>query len=206
MRPNERSINNYIDGEGLMENIAEKKKAILESTLELIKENGFHGTPMSMVAKKAGVAAGTIYHYFDSKDTLIYELHSYVINTMLKAIIVGDDPQKPFEARFINLWYNNYNYYLHHPDVFQFLEQYANSPYQTHHFNESQCVTNTLRKIIGEGITQGVLKPIPERLIGELIHSSVAAVARLTVSKRLDVTNQVLQQAVQVIWDGLKSK
>ena len=37
--------------------IAEKKKAIFESTLELVRENGFHGTPMSLVAKKAGVAA-----------------------------------------------------------------------------------------------------------------------------------------------------
>jgi AcrR family transcriptional regulator len=55
--------------------IAEKKKAIFESTLELVRENGFHGTPMSLVAKKAGVAAGTIYHYFESKDALIIALH-----------------------------------------------------------------------------------------------------------------------------------
>ena len=48
-----------------------KRKAILKSTLELIKDNGFHGTPISLIAKNAGVASGTIYHYFPSKDAII---------------------------------------------------------------------------------------------------------------------------------------
>ena len=43
-----------------MDDIAQKKQAIFESTLELIKDHGFHGAPVSLVAKNAGVAAGTI--------------------------------------------------------------------------------------------------------------------------------------------------
>ena len=46
--------------------IPDKREAILKSTLELIKDNGFHGTPISLIAKNAGVASGTIYHYFPS--------------------------------------------------------------------------------------------------------------------------------------------
>ena len=46
----------------------DKRTAILQATLRLISENGFHGTAMSKVAKEAGVSAGIIYHYFDSKD------------------------------------------------------------------------------------------------------------------------------------------
>ena len=49
----------------------DKRTAIFESTLALVREQGFHGTPMSQVAKKAGVAAGTLYLYFESKDHLI---------------------------------------------------------------------------------------------------------------------------------------
>ncbi|PTS95622.1 TetR family transcriptional regulator, partial [Pedobacter sp. HMWF019] len=52
-----------------------KRDAILNSTLELVKSHGFHGAPMSQIAKNANVAAGTIYHYFDSKETLIIELY-----------------------------------------------------------------------------------------------------------------------------------
>ena len=52
-----------------------KRTAILEATLELISEQGFHGTAMSMIADKAGVGAGTIYRYFDSKEDLITQLY-----------------------------------------------------------------------------------------------------------------------------------
>ena len=60
-----------------------KKEAILNSTLELIKDNGFHGTPISLIAKNAGVASGTIYHYFPSKDAIIMELHFRIKKDMV---------------------------------------------------------------------------------------------------------------------------
>ena len=56
-----------------MDQIEDKRTAILDATLRLISKNGFHGTAMSKVAKEAGVSAGIIYHYFDSKDDLFME-------------------------------------------------------------------------------------------------------------------------------------
>ena len=50
---------------------ADKKRAVMDATLALIAEKGFHGTSMSEVAQKAKVAVGTIYHYFSSKDHLL---------------------------------------------------------------------------------------------------------------------------------------
>src|SRR5688572_4374110 len=94
------------------ESIAEKKKAIFESMLELVRENGFHGTPMSLVAKKAGVAAGTIYHYFESKDALIIELHGYIRSRMFKAMLDGDDDTQDFRSRFFTFWKKHYQFYV----------------------------------------------------------------------------------------------
>jgi AcrR family transcriptional regulator len=54
---------------------SDKRAEIIRAALELIAEHGFHGAPMAMIAEKAGVAAGTIYRYFESKDILITELH-----------------------------------------------------------------------------------------------------------------------------------
>ena len=45
-----------------------KRDLILQTTLELITELGFHATPMSLIIKKSDVASGTIYHYFKSKE------------------------------------------------------------------------------------------------------------------------------------------
>jgi len=54
-----------------MNSLLDKKKCIIQSALDLIQENGFHASPVSQVAKNAGVAASTIYTYFENKDALI---------------------------------------------------------------------------------------------------------------------------------------
>lgn len=46
----------------------DKRDEIIRAAKELIAEHGFHGAPMARVAEEAGVAAGTIYRYFESKD------------------------------------------------------------------------------------------------------------------------------------------
>ena len=78
----------------------EKRKAILQATLTLISEHGFHGTPMSKVAEQAGVGAGTIYRYFDSKESLINELFLEIKAEFSQAMLVGLEPGASIEATF----------------------------------------------------------------------------------------------------------
>ena len=51
-----------------------KREQVLQTTLELITELGFHATPMALIIEKSGVAAGTIYYYFKSKEELFNEV------------------------------------------------------------------------------------------------------------------------------------
>jgi len=51
-----------------------KRKHIMDSALELFADYGYHGTSINMIAKKAGIAKGLIYTYFENKESLIKEL------------------------------------------------------------------------------------------------------------------------------------
>ncbi|RIW29117.1 TetR/AcrR family transcriptional regulator [Bacillus salacetis] len=74
------------------EKLTEKQKRILEAALEIFAEKGFSATSTSEIAKKAGVAEGTIFrHYKTKKDLLL----SIVAPTMAKLIA-------PFIIRDIN--------------------------------------------------------------------------------------------------------
>ena len=52
----------------------EKKYLIMEASLELFAENGFHATSISEIAKKAGISKGLAYNYFESKKDILDEL------------------------------------------------------------------------------------------------------------------------------------
>jgi AcrR family transcriptional regulator len=49
-----------------------KKERIFLATLRLISENGFHGTPVSLIAQAAGVGAGANYRYFEKNFKSIF--------------------------------------------------------------------------------------------------------------------------------------
>lgn len=48
----------------------------MTSALKLFSEHGYHGTSTSMIATKAGISKGLLYHYIDSKEDLIKKIVS----------------------------------------------------------------------------------------------------------------------------------
>jgi AcrR family transcriptional regulator len=49
----------------------EKYQKILDAAVEVIAENGYFNAPISAIAARAGVADGTVYLYFKSKDEVL---------------------------------------------------------------------------------------------------------------------------------------
>lgn len=109
----------------------DKENAILEATLSLIAERGFHNTPMSMIAKQASVSAGIVYHYFDNKDALIHELYKDIKRRYAEALLQVD-ATVGWAVYFEHVWLNAFTFYVSHPAETRFLEQYENSPFGQH--------------------------------------------------------------------------
>jgi len=107
----------------------DKREAILQATLELVAEHGFHDAPCSLIAERAGVAAGTIYRYFENKDMLILELYRELETKINTALLDGYSLDNPFRERFIHLVTGLLNFFILHPKEFKYVEQFHNSPY-----------------------------------------------------------------------------
>ncbi len=61
------------DGKPLTAKQAERRRRVLRAAIDLAAEGGYEGVQMRAVADRAGVALGTVYHYFTSKDHLLAE-------------------------------------------------------------------------------------------------------------------------------------
>jgi TetR/AcrR family fatty acid metabolism transcriptional regulator len=66
--------------------IADKREAILKAATHVFARNGFFQSQVADIAREAGVAAGTVYLYFRSKDDLLVSLFE---RTMRDAIAEG---------------------------------------------------------------------------------------------------------------------
>ncbi len=69
------------------EAVREQRRAqILDAALRVFAEKGYHGTAVSDVVKAAGVARGTFYSYFDSKDAIFLELLDGLLHTLRNSV------------------------------------------------------------------------------------------------------------------------
>jgi AcrR family transcriptional regulator len=65
---------------------AERRDAILQAALDEFSAKGFAAARLDDVAKRAGVAKGTIYLYFQDKETLFQELLRSMLSPVVAAI------------------------------------------------------------------------------------------------------------------------
>jgi len=62
-----------------------RKEAVIRAATELFAQRGYSATPTSEIAQAAGVAEGTIFHHFKTKEGILV----YIVKDMLDAYIQG---------------------------------------------------------------------------------------------------------------------
>lgn len=65
---------------------ADRRRQILQAAVEVFAERGFHRTRVADIARRAGVAYGLIYHYFDSKDAVLQAVFESNWSVFLKVV------------------------------------------------------------------------------------------------------------------------
>jgi TetR/AcrR family fatty acid metabolism transcriptional regulator len=75
----------------------DKRERILDAAVKVFAKKGFHATRVSEVAKAAGVADGTIYLYFESKDEILVSLFEDRVAKLL-AYMKAELPKAPTAA------------------------------------------------------------------------------------------------------------
>lgn len=85
---------------------------------------------MSAVAREAGVATGTAYTHYASKDELVLSAYRETKTALGLAITADLDPDASAEQRFRAMWLACYHYLKANPEHARFLLQVEHSPYR----------------------------------------------------------------------------
>ena len=188
--------------------ISDKRNDIMQAALELIAEQGFHGAPMAEIAEKAGVAAGTIYRYFESKYVLITQLHRELEDKIMAVLQEGYPSVRPLRERFLYLIRELLRYFITNPLHFRYMEQYFNSPYGISMHRDrllGKSRNNDILKVIfEEGISQQILKDFPVAVLFPLAFGPMIILMRDHILGFITLDDSLIKQITEACWDAIK--
>lgn len=79
-----------------------RRGEILAIAAELFAERGFGATTVREIADAAGILSGSLYHHFDSKESMVDELVHGLLDRLTAAyrriVASGDDPEQMLRA------------------------------------------------------------------------------------------------------------
>ena len=185
----------------------DKRKLILETTLNLITDYGFHATPISLITQHAGVGAGTIYRYFDNKEHLINELFTAIKKRVIKAMLQDYREEGSYKERFKHLWRNLIQYCIANPKEFQFVEQYRYAPFVSNMTREETfIILGPIMQFFIESKRAKAMKDLPLYTIIALLYGPIVSLAKLHLDHNQQLTEERIDQASEACWDAVSYK
>jgi AcrR family transcriptional regulator len=135
----------------------------------LVAEHGFHGASMSAVAAEAGVATGTAYTHYASKDALVLATYLETKDEWHRAAVDGLDPSTEPREMFRHMWLSTYEHLAANRDHALFLLQVDCSPYtQPAHDAAMARDGDPLVEAAGGPPFADLLQPLPLEVLYEL--------------------------------------
>jgi AcrR family transcriptional regulator len=201
------NVHSLKSGHGIMKT-SDKRSDIMQAALELIAERGFHDAPMAEIAEKAGVAAGTIYRYFENKDLLITELHRELEELILTSMQEGFPSERPLRERYLYLNRRLLRHFIDHPLHFRYMEQYFNSPFGiTMHRDKllgKSGSPDLVREIFEEGISLQLLKDLPVIVLFSLSFGPMIILMRDHILGFITLDDPLIGRITEASWDAIK--
>jgi AcrR family transcriptional regulator len=188
--------------------VPDKRDVIKKTALRLFVERGFYGTPTSLISKEAGIATGTLFWYFPTKEELIDTLYREIKAEAGAAIRKDVDNEAPVRDKLRHVFLNSIGWGIKNPEKRQFMEQFAHSPFVSQRaHDEGMSNFSFLSGIVEEGIRAGEIKNTNTDLIFYFLAFSGSGVTDLVRKIRNPGEQQVLiGQALDLLWNGISLK
>lgn len=182
-----------------------KREAILQATLHLLAHKGFHGFSIKQVADLAGVAAGTVYLYFNDRDDLILQLDAQIMERVAQHIFTDHDSRQPLFEQFQQLCFSFWHFFEENPDILLSKNQFDHLPPEVlrNRHTGAKTIFHPLIAFFERGRAEGVMKNLSDEILFSLGFEHYFALARKAMIGLLEIDEAKLHQIVRASWDAI---
>lgn len=164
---------------------AATRAKLMQAAARIVAGEGMAAATTAAIAAEAGVAEGTLYRHFESKDDLLIAAYRQMKQEVFIDAANGLDTSIAPPERLKRTWKAIYLAYRANKDAFAFGQRFAESALAEREGGEAGRavgrVVNDLRKA---GIASGDFKNLPPDLLGSLFMAPVAYLLKAEIKGR----------------------
>jgi len=175
------------------------REKLLRAALTLVARDGFPAATTAAIADAAGVAEGTLYRHFPSKDDLLIEVYRALKAEILAAVRTDEPASAPPEDQLMRFWRSAFDAYRVDRDAFMFGQRFAESELAKREGGEAaERFRSALEAIHAAGLARGRFKPAPIELLASLFWAPIGHMLKQEIAGR-QWTDQELDLAARSI-------
>jgi len=185
----------------------DKRNAILDAATRVFAECGLTAAPTSEISKEAGVAEGTLFTYFKTKDDLMNALYREIKLELADAMMSGFPRKKSVRTRLQYVWDGYVNWGVTNSEQRKVLAQLLVSGVLSKESIEAGSapfveMQNMIRNAMGQHILRADL---PTELISKVMGALAEATMDLIVSKPA-MAKKYRDGGFEIYWAGIARK
>jgi AcrR family transcriptional regulator len=182
----------------------DKRNAILDAATRLFAERGLTAAPTSEISKQAGVAEGTLFTYFKTKEDLINALYREIKLELADAMMSDFPRKKNVRIKLRHVWDRYVSWGIANPQQRKVLAQLQVSEVLTKESRDAGSAPFVeFQTMIRDAIEQRVFRnDVPVELISKSLTALVEATIDLTVAKP-SKAQDYRESGFQMFWAGI---
>jgi len=185
----------------------DKRNAILDAATRVFAERGLTAAPTSEISKQAGVAEGTLFTYFKTKDDLINALYREIKLQLADAMMSGFPRKKSVRARLRHVWDGYVTWGVINPEQRKVLAQLqVSGMLSKESIDAGGAPFVEMQNMIRDATEQHILRAdIPIELIPKMMAASAEATVDLILLKP-STAKKYRDGGFEVYWVGIARK
>ena len=185
-----------------------RRAELLQIAAGLFAEKGFKNTTVRDIADSAGILSGSLYHHFDSKESMVDEILKTFQEELFASydeVLASDDDARTKIERAVRLSFEAIDRHRHEVAIFQneadYLGGFERFSYLAERNAQSRNVWMTL---LTEGVETGALRPdIDVTLTYRFIRDTVWVAVKWYRPGGGHTHDQIADQYLTILLDGI---
>ncbi len=181
-----------------------RKEEIMKAAAVLFSQKSYHDVTVDQIAEQVGVAKGTIYLYFESKENLYLGILEHTHETIESILVKEIEKNDPAPQKLKKVLTLIFQFYFQNRDVLRILTRDETRLIREHFdFTERwrHRRIKLYRKILEKGIKEGSFRPANTELMALIIFGLVGSV--MSYYPKDMTAGEIAEEVFSMISEGI---